>query len=92
MANIWDGFLVQVLVSGRPYRRHRRLRNIFCQSSGSVSPRNLSVSEMQQWMPSDLTMPFPAIRQRFPSISPHHKAFSSNEARHFLQWGHGNRL
>ena len=80
------------LVSDCASRRCCRLCTIFCQASGSVPSRNWSISEIQQWMPSDIMRPSPTIRLHCPSISPPHKAFLSSEARHFWQPGRGSRL
>ncbi|KAF8557550.1 hypothetical protein OG21DRAFT_276787 [Imleria badia] len=39
----------------------RRLRDIFCQTSRSGPPGSWSISEIQQWMPSSMTRPSPAM-------------------------------
>ena len=72
--------------------RRRRLCTIFYQTSCSAPARNWSISEIQQWMPSDMMRPSPTIRSHCPSIAPPHKTFSSSEARHVWQLGHGRRL
>ena len=69
-----------------------RLRDIFCQASGSVPSRSWSISEISQWMPSDMTRPSPTIRLHCPSVLPPHKAFSPSKARHVWQPGFASRL
>ena len=53
----------------------------FCQTLGSVLPRNWRILELQLPLPSDMTRPSPSTRPHCLSSLAPHKAFLSSEAR-----------